>query len=164
MSFTNIIEILNTQFFVESELETIVNICNKKIKEFNNEFYKNEINKFVENINDINILNFTNNIKYLSFYDKFINNIHSFNIKFQYYHFIITLSHKISFCDELGGITKDNSINIIDTHRETCYNLWNNNMISRFINIIDLETNNSNIKQLFIIMFNVYQPDENIKW
>ncbi len=164
MSFTNIIEILNTQFFVESELETIVNICNKKIKEFNNEFYKNEINKFVENINDINILNFTNNIKYLSFYDKFINNIHSFNIKFQYYHFIITLSHKISFCDELGGITKDNSINIIDTHQETCYNLWNNNMISRFINIIDLETNNSNIKQLFIIMFNVYQPDENIKW
>jgi hypothetical protein len=27
MSFTNIVEILNTQNFVESELDTIVNIC-----------------------------------------------------------------------------------------------------------------------------------------
>ena len=165
MSFTNIMEILNTQNFIESELEAIVNICNKKIKELNNELYKNEIKKLVENINNDIIQNFINDIKYLSFNDKFINNIHSYNIKFKYNHFIITLSHKVSFCDELEGITKDNCINIIDTHQETCYNLWNNNMINRIINILNLETNNyNNIKKIFTIMFQVYQPDENIKW
>ena len=139
-------------------------ICNKKIRNLNNELYKNEINKLIKNINDISIKNFTNNIKYLSFYDKFINNIQSYNIKIKYYHFIITLSHKISFCDELGSINKDNSINIIDTHQETCYNLWNNNMLNRFMNIINLDANENDVKQIIKIMFQVYQPDENIKW
>jgi hypothetical protein len=164
MSFTNIIEILNKNILSESELDKIVNVCNKKLKELNNELYKNEINKLIENINDINIKDFINNIKYLSFYDKFINNVHSYNIKIKYCHFIITLSHKISFCDELGCITKDNSINIIDTHQETCYNLWNNNMLNRFMNIINLDANENDVKQIIIIMFQVYQPDENIKW
>ncbi len=165
MSFRNIMEIIHTQNLNESELETIANICTKKIKEIHNEYYKNEIYNNVINMDcfDDNIINFVNNIKKLTFDEKILNDLHSFNIKFNYYHFIITLSHKISFC-EFGGVSKDNSINIIDIHQETCYNLWNSSMISRFINIINLETSEIDVKKLFTLMFQVYQPDENIKW
>ncbi len=164
MSFANIMQILNTNNFCESELETISNLCNKKIKELNNEYYKNEIYNLIKTIEGYNIIEtFINNINKLTFYEKFINDIHSYNIKFNYFHFIITLSHKISFC-EFGGVSKENFINIIDIHQETCYNLWNDNMINKFINIINLAINNNELINLFNLMFRVYQPDENIKW
>jgi hypothetical protein len=75
------------------------------------------------------------------------------DIKSKYNHFNIILSHKISFCSEFGGISKENCINIIDTHQETCYNLWGANMISRFINIINLEASDDDVKNMLTLMF-----------
>jgi len=37
-------------------------------------------------------------------------------------------------------------------------------MLNRFMNIINLDANENDVKQIIIIMFQVYQPDENIKW
>jgi hypothetical protein len=88
----------------------------------------------------------------------------AFNIKFNYNYFIITLSYKISFCSEFGGISIDNYINIIDTDQETCYNLWGSNMLSKFTNIINLEINENELKNMLTLMFKAYEPEKDIKW
>ena len=79
-------------------------------------------------------------------------------------HFNVTLSYKVAFCSEFGGISMENSINIIDIHQETCYNLWGANMITRFINILNLEATHEEVKEILTLMFKAYQPDKNIKW
>lgn len=158
-NFTNIIDCLNTLKFNENELETIINIANTKLKENTNEYYKNEIYKL--NNNKYKIINLFNNI---TFYDKSSDNFVSNNITFKYEYFNITLSHKISYCSEFGGVSIDNIINIIDTHQETCYNLFGINMISRFNNILNLNMKEDNIKEMLTLIFKAYQPDKNIKW
>ena len=155
--FTIIMDTLNTNLFNENELKKIIDICNKKIKETTDEHYKNEIYKIINN-------NIINSFKCLHFYEKTFDSIHSYNIRFRYEYFNVTLSYKVSYCPEFGGISKDNTINIVDTHQETCYNLFGVNMISRFINILNLDKNEDDIKNILTLMFKAYQPEENIKW
>jgi hypothetical protein len=154
-SFQEIIVALNNNQFNESEYEIIKNICNKNINEMTNEFYKNEMYSLLNNIDD-NLKTFINSLHTITFSDKINDYYHSYNIKFSYSHFKIILTHKISFCSEFGGISKDNYINIIDTHQETCYNLWGNNMISRFINLLNLESSKENVKEMIKLMFTAY--------
>ena len=163
--FSEIMGFLNTLKFSESELETIVNVCNKKIKELTDEHYKNEMYNLINNLNN-NLKTFICSLKNITFNEKFLDSVHSYNISFKYEHFNITLSYKVAFCSEFGGVSMDNNINIIDTHQETCYNLWGNNMLSRFINILNLNTNTTHeeLREIFTLMFKAYQPDENIKW
>ena len=162
-NFINIIEALNTIKFNESELETISSICNKKLKETTDEHYKKEIYNLINNLNN-NLKTFIYSFKTITFYEKFLDSIHSYNILFKYEHFNITLSYKVTYCSEFGGISMENYINIVDIHQETCYNLWGNNMFSRFIKIINLDATQDEIKEMITLMFKAYQPDENIKW
>ena len=154
-SFQEIIVALNDNKFNESEYEIIKNICNNKINEMTNEHYKNEMYNLLNNIDD-NLKTFVNSLHTITFSDKINDYYHSYNIKFTYAHFKIILTHKISFCSEFGGISKDNFINIIDTNQETCYNLWGNNMISRFINLLNIESTEENIKEMIKLMFTAY--------
>ena len=149
---------LNTSKFNESEYQIITEICNKKINEMSNEHYKNEMYKLLNNI-DNNLKNFINSFDKINFYEKSNDYMHSLNITFNYNYFIITLSNKISFCSEFGGISKDYNINIIDTHQETCYNLWGSNMISRFINLLNLESSEEKIKNMITLMFQVFDAN-----
>jgi hypothetical protein len=162
-NFCNIIEALNTHKLTESELETIVNLSNKKLKEMTDDHYKNEMYNLINNLNN-NLKTFIHSFKKITFYEKFLDSIHSYNILFKYEHFNVTLSYKITYCSEFGGISMENSINIVDIYQETCYNLWGNNMFSRFINIINLDATQDEIKEMMTLMFKAYQPDENIKW
>ena len=155
--FAIIMETLNTHSFNENELNKIINICNKKIKETTDEHYKNEIYKIINN-------NIIDSFKCFHFYEKTFDSIHSYNIRFKYEYFNVTLSYKVSYCPEFGGISKDTTINIVDTHQETCYNLFGVNMISRFINILNLDINEDDINNILTLMFKAYQPEENIKW
>jgi hypothetical protein len=161
--FPVIMEALNTHKFSESELEKISDICNKKLKETTDEYYKNEVYNLINDLNH-NLKIFIHSFKKITFYDKFIDNIHSYNIVFKYEYFTVTLSYKVAYCSEFGGVSIENTINIVDTHQETCYNLWGDNMFTRFKNILNLNANEDEIKQMIIIMFKAYQPDENIKW
>jgi hypothetical protein len=162
-NFSVIIESLNTQKFTESELEKILNICNQKLKEKTDEYYKNEIYKIINDLsNDIKI--FIHSFKNITFYDKFIDSIHSYNIVFKYEYFTVTLSYRVAYCSEFGGVSMENSINIVDTHQETCYNLWGDKMFSRFINILNLDIDEDDVKHMITLMFKAYQPDEKIKW
>ena len=162
-NFCNIIEALNTHKLTESELEKIVNLSNKKLKEMTDDHYKNEMYNLINNLNN-NLKTFIHSFKKITFYKKFLDSIHSYNILFKYEHFNVTLSYKITYCSEFGGISMENSINIVDIYQETCYNLWGNNMFSRFINIINLDATQDEIKEMITLMFKAYQPDENIKW
>ncbi len=163
-NFSQVMETLNKQKFTESELETILTFCNKKLRETTDEHDKNEMYHLINDL-DVNLKNFINSFKTITFYEKNIESLHSYNIMFKYEHFNITLSHKIAYCSEFGGISIDNTINIIDIHQETCYNLWGEDMFSRFINILNLETNINDVKKMINLMFKAYQPDENnIKW
>jgi hypothetical protein len=154
---------LNILKFTESELEIIINLCNKKLKETTDEHYKNEMYNLINNLNN-NLKTFFHSFKNITFNEKFLDSVHSYNISFKYEHFNITLSYKVAFCSEFGGVSMDNSINIIDTHQETCYNLWSNNMFTKFINILNLNTNHEELREIFTLMFKAYQPYENIKW
>ena len=154
-SFQEIIIALNNNNFNESEYEMIKKICENKINEISNEYYKNEMLNLLNNIDD-NLKQFVNSFHTITFSDKMNDYYHSYNIKFTYNHFNIILTHKISFCSEFGGISKENFINIIDTHQETCYNLWGNNMISRFINLLNLESSEENVKEMIKLMFTAY--------
>jgi hypothetical protein len=162
-NFSKIIEFLNTLKFNENELETIVNICNKKLKESTDEYYKNEIYNLINNLNN-NLKIFIHSFKNITFYEKFLDSMHSYNILFKYEHFNVTLSYRIAYCSEFGGVSMENNINIVDINQETCYNLWGNNMFSRFINILNLDATHEEIKEMLTLMFKAYQPDENIKW
>ncbi len=165
INFSNIMIALNTQKFSHSEYETIMNACNIKLNEITNDYYKTEMYKLLDDLND-ELKNFINSIKKITFYDKFIDRVHSYNIRFKYEYFTITLAYKIGFCSEFGGINIDNCINIIDTHQETCYNLFGDSMISRFIKIINLdpEINHNEIRKMITLMFKAYQPNENMNW
>lgn len=158
-TFSIIMDTINNQIFNESEYQKIINICNKKIQEKTDEHYKNQIYKLINSQDDLKLINSFIN---LSFYEKMFDSIHSYNIKFKYEYFNITLSYKVSYCSEFGGVSMDNTINIIDTHQETCYNLFGTNMISRFINILNLDINEDTIKKILTLMFKAYQPNENI--
>ena len=159
--FSEIIEFLNTLKFNENELETIINICNKKLKGSTDEHYKNEMYNLINNLNN-NLKTFFHSFKNITFNEKFLDSVHSYNISFKYDYFNITLSYKVAFCSEFGGVSMDNNINIIDTHQETCYNLFGINMISRFIYILNLDINEDDIKKIIILMFKAYIPNENI--
>ena len=161
-NFGGIMEALNTQKFIESELETIVKICNKKLKETTDEHYKNEMYNLINNLNN-NLKLFIYSFKNITFYEKFLDSIHSYNILFKYNNFNVTLSYKVAYCSEFGGVSMETNINIVDVHQETCYNLWGNNMFSRFINILNLNATNEEVKEMITLMFKAYQPDENIK-
>ena len=161
--FSKIIEFLNTLKFTENELETIVNICNKKLRESTDEYYKNKMYDLINNLNN-NLKTFIHSLKNITFYEKFLDSLHSYNISFRYEHFNITLSYKVVFCSEFGGVSMENIINIFDIHQETCYNLWGSNIITRFINILNLDTTHEEVKEMITLMFKAYQPDENIKW
>lgn len=154
-----IMDIINSNTFNENEYQKIINICNKKIQEKTNKHYIDQIYKL---INSQDYLKLINSFINLSFYEKKFDSVHSYNIKFKYEYFNITLSYKVSYCSEFGGISKDTIINIIDTHQETCYNLFGINMISRFINILNLDINEDDIKKIIILMFKAYIPNENI--
>ncbi len=161
MSFQDILTILCNTKFNQSEYEKIASICNKKINEMSNDYYKNEMYKLLNNI-DNNLKTFIHSINKVIFFEKLNDHFKSYNIIFNYNHFNITLSYKIAFCSEFGGISKENYINIIDTHQETCYNLWGSNMISRFINLLNLESNENEVKEMLTLMFQVYESSENI--
>ena len=156
-----IMDIINSQTFNENEYQKIINICNKKMQEKTDKYYIEQIYKL---INSQDYLKLINSFKNLSFYEKVFDSVHSYNIKFKYEYFYITLSYKVSYCTEFGGISMDNTINIIDTHQETCYNLFGTTMISRFINILNLDINEDDIKKILTLMFKAYKPDKNIKW
>ncbi len=155
ISFQEIIISLNNNNFNDSEYEIIKNICNKKINESSNEYYKNEMFKLLDNI-DNNLKIFINSLNSISFSDKINDYYHSYNINFNYNHFKIILTHRVSFCSEFGGISKDNYINLIDSYQETCYNLWGDKMISKFINLLNLESNEENVKEMIKLMFISY--------
>jgi hypothetical protein len=163
VNYQDIINSLRINKFSQDEYENIINIVNKKIYELTDEHCSTEMYKLLDYING-NLKFFINLIENLHFYKKLNDNMESFNIRFNYNYFIITLSHKTSFCSEFGGISIDNHINIIDTHQETCYNLWGNNMLFKFINILNLETNEDELKKMITLMFKAYQPDKDIKW
>jgi hypothetical protein len=154
-SFQEIIVALNNNKFNESEYEIIKKICINKINETTNEYYKNEMFNLLNNI-DNNLKTFVNSLNSISFSDKINDYYHSYNIKFTYNHFNIILTHKLSFCSEFGGISKENYINIIDTHQETCYNLWGDKMISKFIDLLNLESSEENVKEMINLMFTSY--------
>ena len=162
-NFSNIIEALNTHKLTENELGKIINICNKKLQESTDEHYKNKMYDLINNLNN-NLKTFIYSFKNITFYEKFLDSIHSYNILFKCGDFNVTLSYKIAYCSEFGGISMDNTINIVDIHQETCYNLWGNNMFSRFINMLNLNATNEEVKEMLTLMFKAYQPDENIKW
>ncbi len=156
MDYNNIISCINTNKYTEEEYENIINICNKKTNELTNEYYSNKIYK----INNDLIKSF---LKF-NFYKKMSDSLISYNIKFNYDLFIITLSHRKSFCSEFGGFDMENRINIIDTHNEQCYNLYGTKMISKFINLLNLDISEENIRDLLNKIFSIYQPTELIKW
>jgi hypothetical protein len=155
ITFQDIIVALNNNNFNESEYETIKNICNNKINESSNEYYKKQMFNLLNNV-DNNLKIFINSLNLISFSNKINDYHHSYNINFNYNHFKIILTHKVSFCSEFGGISKDNNINIIDIHQETCYNLWGDKMISKFINLLNLESNEENVKEMIKLMFTAY--------
>jgi hypothetical protein len=163
INYQDIINSLRIKRFNQDEYENIINISNKKIYELTDEYFSTKIYKLLDYINN-NLKSFINSIKKLHFYKTLNDHMESFNIRFNYNYFIITISHKTSFCSEFGGINRDNYINITDTHQETCYNLWGSNMLFRFINIINLDTNEDELKQMLTLMFKAYQPDQDIKW
>ena len=161
-------DIINSQTFNENEYQKIINICNKKMQEKTDKYYIEQIYKLINSQDNLKLINsqdylkLINSFKNLSFYEKVFDSVHSYNIKFKYEYFNITLSYKVSYCSEFGGISMDNTINIIDTHQETCYNLFGTTMISRFINILNLDINEDDIKKILTLIFKAYKPKENI--
>ena len=161
--YEDIINTLKTKKFTQDEYENIINIVNKKIYELTDEYCLDRLYKLLDN-NHNNLKTLIYSFNHLHFYKKLNDHMEAFNIKFNYNYFIITLSYKISFCSEFGGINIDNYINIIDTDQETCYNLWGSNMLSKFTNIINLEINENELKNMLTLMFKAYQPEKDIKW
>jgi hypothetical protein len=156
VNYNDIIFTLKNTDFNEEEYNNIIKICYQKNDELNDNYYTNKIYEL--NYNFIKL------IKKIHFNKKMNDSSISFDIKFNYEFFIITLSHKQTICADFHGLSKDNYINIIDLNQETCYNLFGNNMISKFKNIINLDLDENEIKNMIIHMFQVYQPDELIKW
>jgi hypothetical protein len=161
--YKDIINTLRTYKFTQDEYENIINITNKKIFELTDEYCLDRLYKLLDN-NHNNLKPLIYSFNNLHFYKTLNDYMEAFNIKFNYNYFVITLSYKISFCSEFGGISIDNYINIIDTHQETCYNLWGNNMLSKFKNIINLEINENELKNMLTLMFKAYEPEKDIKW
>jgi hypothetical protein len=108
--------------------------------------------------------NFINQLTMFHFNKKITETLISFNIKFIYNIFIITLSNRKSYCADFGGVGIDNYINIIDNNNENCYNLFGDNMIIKFKNIINLDMSEDEIKNMLNMMFSIYQPDELIEF
>ena len=156
VNYDDIIFTLKNKNLNEEEYNNITKVCNIKINEITDNYYSNKIY-------ELNY-DFIKSITKLHFNKKINEHFISFDIKFNYEFFIITLSHRTTHCVELDGVSKENNINIIDLHQETCYNLFGNNMISKFKNIINLDLDENEIKNILTIMFKIYQPDELIKW
>ncbi len=156
MDYNNIIIALQNRKYKDEEYENIINICKKKQEEMTNEYYSNKIYEIKSY--------FVNELTNFNFYKKMSDTLISFNIKFNYKFFIITLSNRKSYCVEFGGISIENNINIIDTNNENCYNLFGSNMLKKFLNIINLDISEQEIKNIINYMFQIYQPEELIKW
>jgi hypothetical protein len=156
MDYNNILISLKNNIFTEEEYEKIISLCQNKIYEQTDIYYTNKIYE----INNDFIKDITN----LHFQNKLSESLISFNIKFNYKYFIITLSNKQSFCAGFGGISSENNIHIVDTHTENCYNLFGNNIILKFKNIINLDMTEYEIKNILNNMFYIYQPNELIVW
>ena len=156
VNYDDIIFTLKNKNLDEDNYNNIIKICNKKIDELNDNYYSNKI----QQLN----YDFIKSITRIHFSKKYTDHFASFDIKFNYKFFIITLSHKNPHCVEFDGLSKENVINIIDLHQDTCYNLFGNNMISKFKNLINLDLDEREIKNILTMMFTIYQPDELIKW
>ena len=156
MDYNQILISLKKNKYSQEEYETIINICNKKNDELTNEYYSNKI---YEINND-----FIKSLTKFHFNKKITESLISINIKFNYDLFIVTLSHRKSFCSEFGGINIENRINIIDTYNEHCYNLYGDKIFSKFINLLNLDMDENEIKNTFTNIYLIYQPEELIKW
>ncbi len=156
MDYNNIIMALKNNNLIEEEYEKIIILCKNKINELTDNYYSNQIYRMN---ND-----FINNITNLHFQHKISESLISFNIKFNYKHFIITLSNRQSYCSGFGGISSENNIHIIDINNDNCFNLFGNNNISKCINIINLDMTEYELKNIFNNMFHIYQPNELIVW
>ncbi len=156
MDYNNIIIALKNHKFSEEEYENIIKLCQNKINEQTDIYYANKISE-IDNF-------FIKDITNLHFQHKISDFLISYNIKFNYKYFIITLSNKQSFCSGFGGISSENNIHIIDTHTDNCYNFFGNNIIFKFKNIINLDMTEYDIKNILNKMFYIYQPNELIIW
>ena len=156
MDYNQIIIALKSAKYKDEEYDNIINICKKKQTEMTDNYYSNKIYEMNNN--------FVNELTNIHFNRKMSESLISFNIKFNYNIFIITLSIRKSFCADFGSISIDNRIHIIDTHYEQCYNLFGDNMILKFKNMINLDMSIEEIKNILNEMFHIYQPDELIKW
>jgi len=156
VNYDDIIFTIKNKKCSEEEYNNIIKLCYQKNDELIDDYYSNKIY-------ELNY-DFIKQLKKIHFSEKINENFISFEIKFNYNIFIIRLLYKKSNCIDFHGISKDNYINIIDLHQETCYNLFGNNMISKFKNIINLDLDENEIKNMITLMFQCYQPDELIKW
>jgi hypothetical protein len=156
MDYNNIFTALKNNNFTEEEYEKIISLCRNKIYEQTDIYYANQI---YELNND-----FIKAISKLHFENKISESLISFNIKFNYKYFIITLSNRQSYCSTFGGISSENNIHIVDTNNDNCYNLFGHNIILKFKNIINLDMTEYEIKNILNSIFYIYQPNELIVW
>ncbi len=156
MDYNNIFTALKNNNLTEEEYEKIIILCQNKIYEQTDIYYANKINQLN---ND-----FIKETSNLHFQHKISESLISFNIKFNYKYFIITLSNRQSYCSAFGGISSENNIHIIDTNNDNCYNLFGNNIILKFKNIINLDMTEYEIKNILNSIFYIYQPNELIVW
>lgn len=156
MDYNNIFTALKNNNFTEEEYEKIIILCRNKIYEQTDIYYANKINELN---ND-----FIKETSNLHFQHKILESLISFNIKFNYKYFIITLSNRQSYCSAFGSISSENNIHIVDTHNDNCYNLFGNNIIFKFKNIINVDMTEYEIKNILNNMFYIYQPNELIVW
>jgi len=156
MDYDNIVSSLKTNNYTCEQYIYIMNLCKNKQEEQTDKYYLSKIN-----IMEHEFIKLLTNVH---FYTKTTDTLISFNIKFNYANFIIILSNKKSFCSEFGGISIENNINIIDSYNEKCYNLFGNNLIQKFKNIINLDISVEELKKILTNMFNIYQPNENISY
>lgn len=159
MDYNEIIKTLKNNNYTHEQYDIFINICKNKQEEIEDNNYLSKI-KMLNN-------DFIKLLSNFHFYTKTTDTLISFNIKFNYSNFIITLSNKKSFCSEFGCISIENDIHIIDNYNENCYNLFGDNLIHKFIKIINLNEINISVEELkdiFNNMFNIYQPNENIHY
>jgi hypothetical protein len=156
MDYNNIIIALKNNKLTDDEYSNIIKICKKKQDEMTDNYYSNKIYEMNNN--------FVNSLINFHFNKKITETLITFNIKFNYEFFIITISNKKSFCADFGSVGMENYIHIIDTLKEQCYNLFGNNMILKFKNIINLDMSEDEIRTIFNNMFSIYQSDEFIKF
>jgi hypothetical protein len=156
MNYNDILIALKNKKFTDDEYNEIINICKQKQEEMTDNYYSNKIYEMNNN--------FINQLKMFHFYKKTSETLISLNIKFSYDIFIIILSNRKSYCADFGGVSIENYIHIIDTNNENCYNLFGDNMILKFKNIINLDMSEDEIKNMLNNIFSIYQPDELIKF